>query len=215
MGAEVRTVRTYRGRRRLSAWMLVLASGGSALLVGACGQNHREANPTAASTSATAAPHSTATASVTSTTIPSKRSETTTTNGSQPTTKVSSEGTVGVAPSTVPASVPTVPSEAAPGSGVYSNGSSGTPRYLISLRQQGRAGGDGTITFVYQDGRSQTVANYTARFGVDQTLQMQLSNGKSIVGIFGLQRFTLSNCGRALQFIPVPSRCQFSYIAPS
>jgi hypothetical protein len=83
------------------------------------------------------------------------------------------------------------------------------------LQQQGYSAGAGTITFVYQDGRTQTVANYTARFDADQTLQMQLSNGKSIAGTFAPQRFTLANCGTALQFIPVPSRCRFSYIAPS
>jgi hypothetical protein len=142
------------------------------------------------------------------------RPETSTTNGPQPTTKTSIGGTP-VIPSTVAVSVPALPSQTAPGSGVYSNGSSGTPRYLISLRQQGHSAGEGTITFVYQDGRTQTVASYTALFSGNQTVQMLLSNGKSMVGTFEPHRFTLGNCETALQFIPVPSRCGFSYIAPS
>jgi hypothetical protein len=151
---------------------------------------------------------------VTSAANRSKPSETSTTNGVQPTTKISVPKTGEVTPSTAALGVPVLPSETAPASGVYSNGSSGTPRYLISLQQQGHSAGAGTIRFVYQDGRTQTVANYTARFGVDQMLQMQLSNGKSMAGTFESQRFTLANCGTTLQFIPVPSRCRFSFIGP-
>jgi hypothetical protein len=44
---------------------------------------------------------------------------------------------------------------------------------------------------------------------------MQLSDGRSMAGTFEPQRFTLTNCGSALRFIPVPSRCRFSYVAPS
>jgi hypothetical protein len=68
---------------------------------------------------------------------------------------------------------------------------------------------------VYQDGRTQTVATYTALFTGNQMLLMLLSNGKSVVGTFEPHRFTLSNCEIALQFIPLPSRCRFSYVGPS
>jgi hypothetical protein len=59
------------------------------------------------------------------------------------------------------------------------------------------------------------VANYTALFSGNQMLQMLLSTGKSIIGTFEPHGFTLGNCEIALQFIPAPSRCRFSYVAPS
>jgi hypothetical protein len=213
-GMRVRPVRRFDRWRRWPAWVFLL-SGGGAVMVAGCGHSHRRgstAPPTAASTTA---PATTATTGATPSVSGSSRP---TTAANRPATSVSG-GKEPTAPgSSATAGVPTTPGvpvtapSGVPANGVYVDGPPGVPRYLISLQDHG-ATAAGTITFVYQDGRRQTVASYTAQFGASQALRMNLSTGMTVTGMYRRYAFTLANCGTVLPFAAQSSSCDFAYTA--
>jgi hypothetical protein len=94
--------------------------------------------------------------------------------------------------------------------GEYINGPDGTAHYVFSVGNSGTGGIQGSITYLYQNEITDTVANYTGTIS-GTTLSLSLSTGPSLSGTVQSQAFNLSNCAAVLNK-PAPAQsCNFTY----
>jgi hypothetical protein len=82
---------------------------------------------------------------------------------------------------------------------------------VISVGNSGPSGVQGSISYLYQDGSTDTVASYTGAISGGTSLSLSLSTGKSMSGSIESQALDLSNCAAVLDQ-PVPAQsCNFTY----
>ncbi|HEX5291124.1 MAG TPA: hypothetical protein VFX25_19865 [Streptosporangiaceae bacterium] len=124
------------------------------------------------------------------------------------------------APSSPPASSPPAsspPATSAPAvaqflpPGPYADDSNNMPHYTIAVAYGGAASFQGGITFVFQDGRTESGGSYTATLVGGGRLTFRLSSGQVLAGSYRPGGFSLDGCGAALRWATQPALCQFSY----
>jgi hypothetical protein len=124
------------------------------------------------------------------------------------------------APSSPPASSPpatSAPATSAPAvaqflpPGPYADDSNNMPHYTIAVAYRGAASFQGGITFVFQDGRTESGGSYTATLLGGGRLTFRLSSGQVLAGSYRPGGFSLDGCGAALRWATQPALCQFSY----
>jgi hypothetical protein len=82
---------------------------------------------------------------------------------------------------------------------------------VISVGNSATSGIQGSITYLYQNGITDTVANYTGTISGGTSLSLSLSTGQSLSGSIQSHAFNLSNCAAVLDK-PAPAQsCNFTY----
>ncbi|HUN32826.1 MAG TPA: hypothetical protein VMU95_12510 [Trebonia sp.] len=69
----------------------------------------------------------------------------------------------------------------------------------------------GTITYLYQDGRTGTSVRYTGQFSGGGQLTIVLASGQAMTGTYQSRHFTLGDCRRFLPTDTQPGACDFTY----
>lgn len=124
----------------------------------------------------------------------------------------------GTAPDSAPAtssSAASAPSRGTAGTaplpnGIYIDASDGQPHYVVMLSRS-RTAVSGTVTYLYQDGRTSTSVRYTGQLSGDGRLTITLGNGQAMTGTYQFNQFTLSNCGQFLPDATQLGACHFAY----
>jgi hypothetical protein len=139
-----------------------------------------------------------------------------------PSPATSSSAPAATAPaSTAPATSPPPSSAPATGApwqfganipdGPYADGTNEVPHYTLSVTRSGTATFSGAITFVFQDGRTESGGTYRATLLAGGQLTFVLSTGQTLAGTYEGVSFILGNCGTALKEATAPDLCTFSY----
>lgn len=95
--------------------------------------------------------------------------------------------------------------------GPYADGPNNVPHYTVTVADRGRSSFQGAITFVFQDGRTESPGSYTATLLGGGRLSFALSSGQTLSGSYRSGGFSLDGCGAALRWATQPALCQFSY----
>jgi hypothetical protein len=95
--------------------------------------------------------------------------------------------------------------------GPYADDPNNAPHYTITVAYRGPASFQGAITFVFQDGRTESPGSYTATLLGGGRLTFVLSSGQTLSGSYRSGGFGLDGCGTALRWATQPAMCQFSY----
>jgi hypothetical protein len=95
--------------------------------------------------------------------------------------------------------------------GLYTDAADGTPHYVIALDVSGTGNISGSVTFLYQDGRTQTIGSYTGKLSGGGRLRMIFAGGKALVGTYGTSQLTLTGCTSVLTWAVRPAGCRFTY----
>ncbi len=95
--------------------------------------------------------------------------------------------------------------------GLYTDAADGTPHYVIALGVSGNGNISGSVTFLYQDGRTQTIGRYTGKLSGGGRLRMIFAGGKALVGTYGTGQLTLTGCTSVLTWAVRPAGCRFTY----
>jgi hypothetical protein len=95
--------------------------------------------------------------------------------------------------------------------GLYADAPSDIPHYVFSLASDRPETVHGSVTFIYQDGRADTIGEYTGRLSAGGRLTFLFSNGRQLSGTYRAGHLTLANCSSVLTWARQPSYCQFTY----
>jgi hypothetical protein len=95
--------------------------------------------------------------------------------------------------------------------GLYADDPNNVPHYTITVAYHDAASFQGAITFVFQDGRTESPGTYTATLLGGGRLTFVLSSGQTLSGSYRSGGFSLDGCGAALRWATQPALCQFSY----
>jgi hypothetical protein len=98
-----------------------------------------------------------------------------------------------------------------PANGLYTDAADGTPHYVIALDVSGDDDISGSVTFLYQDGRTDTIGHYTGKLADGGKLSMSFDGGKALVGTYGTGQLTLTNCTSVLKWAVEGIGCRFTY----
>ncbi len=99
--------------------------------------------------------------------------------------------------------------------GQYTDGPTYQPHYVLDLTATTSSTLAGTISFVYQDGRTSTVLTFsgTASSG---SAQLTTAPGARLVDVtYTTQSIDLESCTKYLEYATTPSSCTFTYSAAS
>jgi hypothetical protein len=201
--AEAIRARGDQRRRRKAAGCVLLAiavlAGGGAAVAGV-----RTAAPPAVSPPVTPGPGPSGTVPAPSSPPPSPPATRTPASSSAPPAPSTSAPATSAPPSG-PAVAQFLPQ------GPYANDSNSRPHYTITVAYRGLASFQGAITFVFQDGRTESGGTYTATLLGGGRLTFTLSSGPALSGSYRSGGFSLDGCGAALRWATQPALCQFSY----
>jgi hypothetical protein len=95
--------------------------------------------------------------------------------------------------------------------GLYTDAADGTPHYVIALDVSGNDSISGSVTFLYQDGRTQTIGKYTGKLSGSGRLRVTFAGGKALAGTYGTGQLTLTGCTSVLTWAVRPAGCRFTY----
>lgn len=90
------------------------------------------------------------------------------------------------------------------------DGPDGTSHYVVSLGGTAASGYQGSISYLSQNGSTNTIGNYTATVSGANGLSMVLSTGQTLQGTTTSSGFTLSNCSSVLT-MSSSQGCAFTY----
>jgi len=100
---------------------------------------------------------------------------------------------------------------ALPAEGLYVDAADGTPHYVLALTRSGSAAIRGSVSYLYQDGRIDTIGPYTATLSTGGKLTVAFSNGRTLVGTYQSADLTLTGCASVLTLATHPGDCKFTY----
>jgi hypothetical protein len=69
----------------------------------------------------------------------------------------------------------------------------------------------GSVTFVYQDGRTRVVATYTGRADQRGPLSMILGDQRALNGTYSARQLEFPACGAVLAWAIKAQQCTFAY----
>jgi hypothetical protein len=95
--------------------------------------------------------------------------------------------------------------------GLYTDGPDGTAHYVIAVGPGGHDAISGSVTFLYQDGRTATIGHYTAKLSSSATLAMVFTDGKALTGRYAGGELTLARCRSILVWSGTSSGCRFAF----
>jgi hypothetical protein len=95
--------------------------------------------------------------------------------------------------------------------GLYTDAADGTPHYVIALDVSGNDDVSGSVTFLYQDGRTDTIGNYTGKLSGGGKLSMTFDDGKALAGTYRAGQLTLTSCTSVLTWAVNKIGCRFAY----
>jgi len=119
------------------------------------------------------------------------------------------------APAASPSAAPN-PASSPPASGtlladgLYTDAADGMPHYVIALDVSGNDDISGSVTFLYQDGRTDTIGHYTGKLA-NGKLSMIFEGGQALAGAYGTGRLTLTSCSSVLTWAGKSIGCRFTY----
>jgi len=108
-----------------------------------------------------------------------------------------------------PSSTTTASTGGLPPPGTYADGPRGTPHYTLDLTTSSAAAIAGSVEFVFQDGRTQTVFTFTGTPGTGQAV-LTTSSGKTVSATYTTSSITLASCTAYLQYATDNGQCTFS-----
>jgi hypothetical protein len=93
--------------------------------------------------------------------------------------------------------------------GTYTDGPQGTPHYTLVLTTSSATSLAGSVNFIFQDGRTQTVFTFS---GTPSTGNASLttSSGKTVSATYTSSSITLASCTTYLQYAANDSECTFA-----
>jgi hypothetical protein len=94
--------------------------------------------------------------------------------------------------------------------GLYIDAPDGTPHYILAIAISKSATFHGSATFLYQDGRTDTVGGFTGKLANGQ-LTLVFGDGRRLAGTYTAGHFTLTGCSKVLAFATRPEECEFHY----
>jgi hypothetical protein len=95
-------------------------------------------------------------------------------------------------------------------SGLYTDAPDGTPHYVLSFTSSAGVI-RGSVSFLYQDGRTATVGSYAGTLSSSGKLTLTLGDGKALSGRYAGGQLSLAGCAAALPLAPVAGGCTFTY----
>jgi hypothetical protein len=108
------------------------------------------------------------------------------------------------------------PSPIRPTDGTYADDESDSvPRYLLSVAYTTPDAIQGSITFIYQDGRTETAGNYTAALSSTGTTTMQFGDGNTLPLTVQADTLQLAGCDALLRWATRPGSCTFTHMPTS
>jgi hypothetical protein len=131
--------------------------------------------------------------------------ETATSPSTAPTTPPSTTGSApgATAATTAPSSLPAA--------GTYADGATDVPHYVLVLSVGPGAALDGTLNFVYQDGRTATQFTFTGTAGAGTATLTSHGGGPGpMSATWSAGKFVLSGCTAYLQYAMSAAACTFS-----
>lgn len=178
--------RTTAGQPR---WPIaLLACAGLSLLVAACSNGPGGASPT---TTSTIGRHHRASSPTSTSSIPTTTSPSPATSTSSPTSTSAPSG-------------PTVPV------GGYTDATTGVPHYLLTVTASSPSNFAGTVTFVYQDGKTSTVFTFDTTPASSAFPLHGTGPGSSATAAISGTTITLPNCQTYLTYARQPTSCTFA-----
>jgi hypothetical protein len=113
--------------------------------------------------------------------------------------------------STVPTTAPSssVPGGSLPATGTYADGAAGTPHYTLDVTAASGSTISGSLAFVYQDGRTQTVWTFTGTAHDGNASLTTSPGGKTISATYTTSTIVLASCTAYLQYAQNDSQCTF------
>lgn len=93
--------------------------------------------------------------------------------------------------------------------GTYADGPQGTPHYTLVLTTSSATSLVGSVNFIFQDGRTETVFTFTGTPGAGHT-SLTTSTGKTVSASYTATSITLVSCNTYLQYAASDSECTFS-----
>jgi hypothetical protein len=94
--------------------------------------------------------------------------------------------------------------------GLYTDAADGTAHYVIALDVKGSDDISGSVTFLYQDGRTDAIGSYTGKLAGGGKLSITLAGGTTLAGSYGTGQLTLTSCSSALTWA-AKIGCRFTY----
>lgn len=117
-------------------------------------------------------------------------------------------GATSTTTTSTPASTPSTVGNLPP-VGTYADGPQGTPHYTLDLTSSSAAALAGSVNYVFQDGRTQTVFTFTGTPSTDHA-SLTTSTGKTVSATYTSSSITLASCTTYLQYTTNDSQCTFS-----
>jgi hypothetical protein len=108
-----------------------------------------------------------------------------------------------------PSSSTTSAAGSLPPAGVYTDGPQGTPHYTVDLTSSSTTALSGSVTFTFQDGRTQTVFTFTGTPSAGKA-SLTTSTGKTLSAAYTGTSILLESCTAYLQYAASDSQCTFS-----
>lgn len=101
------------------------------------------------------------------------------------------------------------PSQVLP-SGIYVDGSLGTPHYFVTLTVEPAGTLRGTVAYLYQDGQTSAVFTFTAT-SQSGVATVKTSTGASITATYGKKQLTFGECPSYLPLARSMADCTFGF----
>lgn len=118
-------------------------------------------------------------------------------------------GATSITAATSAPSSSTAPVGDLPSVGAYADGSPGTPHYTLDLTTSSAISLAGSVNFLFQDGRTQTVFTFSGAPSAGHA-SLETSTGKTVAATYTSGSITLASCTTYLQYATNDSECTFS-----
>jgi hypothetical protein len=96
-------------------------------------------------------------------------------------------------------------------SGLYTDGSDGTPHYVLSFTSGPGGTLRGSASFMYQDGRIAAAGSYAGTLSGRGKVTLTFAGGKALSGSYTGGRLDLAGCAAMLHLASFLGGCSFTY----
>lgn len=95
--------------------------------------------------------------------------------------------------------------------GQYTSGAQSQPHYVIDISESSASTLSGTITFVYQDGRTSTVLTFSGTPASGSAALTTAPGARVVNATYTSDSIVLESCTEYLQYATNATACSFSY----
>lgn len=126
--------------------------------------------------------------------------------------------TTTASPPPAPSTSTTAGGSAPPGgmqTGNYADGAAGVPHYVVDVTSSTSSSVAGSITFIYQDGRTADVGTFSGTAGGGRAMLTIAPQGTQASATYTSTTLVLENCTSYLQYAATAAQCTFNSTSSS